>query len=290
MTTDFIDPRPLQGARILVLDDEPAALASLERVLDSEGAEVFCVESVDQMRTIVELYEVDAAIVDYWLPGEVGTVAMKALRSGPYPCASVMVTGTRDPSLVEDCIADGAYHVLVKPFGLDDLLNEVLGAVRRTRAWRSTISESPTDHVGDRRFRTHGDPLLRQQLDSWKARRLRELVRAAGEVAKKYQLSERETDVFVQVVQGLRNQEIAAKDGIAERTVKFHVGNIMKKTGQKGRSQLILLVFFHCPDGEAAPTREAKEAAKAAAKAPPVDPPTELASPTPAERRPSRTE
>lgn len=52
------------------------------------------------------------------------------------------------------------------------------------------------------------------------------------------QLSERELEVLIAVTDGLRNKEIAARLGISENTVKFHLGNILGKVHAQSRSDL----------------------------------------------------
>ena len=53
-------------------------------------------------------------------------------------------------------------------------------------------------------------------------------------------LSEREREVFDQLVKGLSNKDIASALNITERTVKAHVGGILRKTGAPDRVHLIL--------------------------------------------------
>ncbi len=53
-------------------------------------------------------------------------------------------------------------------------------------------------------------------------------------------LTAREADVFRLVVQGLSNIEISSKLYISESTVKYHVGNILKKTGCSNRTDLTM--------------------------------------------------
>ncbi len=242
--TTAVNRKPLEGSRILIVDDQLSAQASLERVLEAEGAEVLCVSSVEEARRLVPLAVVDAAVVDYWLPDEVGVEAMRILRSHVEPCATVMITGTQDPSLVRECIAEGAFDVLIKPFELDDFITAVAKAVRRTRTWRATVASTPSAHARDRRFRTHPDPLVTGANSEERTKRQSELDRQARDLARTRKLSKKETTIFIHVVRGLRNLEIAELENIAERTVKFHVANIMTKFGVRSRSDLILLVFF----------------------------------------------
>ncbi|MGN1081805.1 MAG: response regulator transcription factor, partial [Acutalibacteraceae bacterium] len=55
----------------------------------------------------------------------------------------------------------------------------------------------------------------------------------------KYELSLRETEVLNLIREGASNGEISAKLFISENTVKFHVRNILKKTGCSNRTELI---------------------------------------------------
>jgi DNA-binding NarL/FixJ family response regulator len=52
-------------------------------------------------------------------------------------------------------------------------------------------------------------------------------------------LTPRECDVLQHMALGLRNKEIATHLSITERTVAFHVGNILAKLGADGRVEAI---------------------------------------------------
>ncbi len=58
---------------------------------------------------------------------------------------------------------------------------------------------------------------------------------------RKYALTKRESEVFRLVLQGCSNSEISGKLYVSESTVKFHIGNILKKTACINRSELTLL-------------------------------------------------
>ena len=60
-------------------------------------------------------------------------------------------------------------------------------------------------------------------------------------------LSLKEYEVATLVVKGLKNREVAAKMGILENSVKFHLTNIFKKLKIKSRSELIILVLGSAP-------------------------------------------
>ena len=57
------------------------------------------------------------------------------------------------------------------------------------------------------------------------------------------QLSRREQEVLEQLLENLTNKEIAGKFNISERTVKFHVSNLLAKFGVRRRADLILLCY-----------------------------------------------
>ncbi len=52
------------------------------------------------------------------------------------------------------------------------------------------------------------------------------------------ELTEREIDVLRELTDGASNKEIAERLGIAERTVKMHINNMLQKTGFRSRLEL----------------------------------------------------
>lgn len=58
-------------------------------------------------------------------------------------------------------------------------------------------------------------------------------------VAEAAKISERERQVLEALLDNLANKEIASKLGISERTVKFHVSNLLSKFGVERRQHLI---------------------------------------------------
>jgi DNA-binding NarL/FixJ family response regulator len=56
-------------------------------------------------------------------------------------------------------------------------------------------------------------------------------------------MSRREREVHQLLMENLSNKEIASRLNMSERTVKFHVSNLLGKHGVKRRSDLIMLAF-----------------------------------------------
>lgn len=63
-------------------------------------------------------------------------------------------------------------------------------------------------------------------------------------------LSRRERDVLDALLENLANKEIATKLNISERTVKFHVSNVLAKFGVRRRADLIVLSYQSSPAGQ----------------------------------------
>jgi DNA-binding NarL/FixJ family response regulator len=55
------------------------------------------------------------------------------------------------------------------------------------------------------------------------------------------ELTPREIEVLRMMAEGLGNKEIAARLGISDHTVKFHISSILAKTGASTRTEAVTL-------------------------------------------------
>jgi DNA-binding NarL/FixJ family response regulator len=62
------------------------------------------------------------------------------------------------------------------------------------------------------------------------------------------ELSERELQVLRLASQGLANKQIGRSLGIAERTVKVHLGNVFRRIGVSDRTSAALWAREHLPE------------------------------------------
>lgn len=58
-------------------------------------------------------------------------------------------------------------------------------------------------------------------------------------------LTPREVEVLRAMAEGLANKEIAARLGVSENTVKFHVASVMGKLGASSRTEAVMLGVRH---------------------------------------------
>ncbi len=81
-------------------------------------------------------------------------------------------------------------------------------------------------------------PLLSRFVDSiLDSARSRQLIQGTANVSK------REREILKALVENLSNKEIANRFHISERTVKFHVSNLLGKFGVQRRTDLIVMYF-----------------------------------------------
>ena len=63
-------------------------------------------------------------------------------------------------------------------------------------------------------------------------------------IANKHNLTERESDILLQIVNGLKNQQIAEKLFVSINTVKYHTRNIYEKLDVNKRTELASKLLF----------------------------------------------
>jgi two-component system response regulator MprA len=119
------------GARVLVVDDEPAVRESLERALAAEGYSVLLAKDGREALALVAGDRPDLVLLDVLMPALDGLEACRRLRAAENRVPVLMLTARDD---VGDRVAGldaGADDYLVKPFALDELLARIRALLRR---------------------------------------------------------------------------------------------------------------------------------------------------------------
>jgi DNA-binding response OmpR family regulator len=123
------------GRPILVVDDDPAILATVFEALDMEGFPVVTATNGAEALVAVDRDSPSLVLLDMRMPVLDGWGFMRAIRERGLTLSVVVMTAAADARRWGREI--GAQGVLAKPFELDELI----GAVQRLRSPR-TCSES----------------------------------------------------------------------------------------------------------------------------------------------------
>jgi diguanylate cyclase (GGDEF)-like protein len=116
----------------MVVDDEPAVAAVMERILRVEGGHsVDCVGSSEEAIARLALGGIDVVLCDLRLGPADGLDLLRAIAAeGPRP-ATVAVTGVADPVVAARALAAGATGYVTKPFKACDIVIAVEQALHR---------------------------------------------------------------------------------------------------------------------------------------------------------------
>ena len=131
----MLNPRIFKNARILIVDDEPANVDLLRRVLERAGFSR--IESTNDSREAVELYvrfRPDLILLDLHMPHRDGLEIMDELNQiaeASY-LPILMLTGDDTQEAKREALSRGAKDFLNKPFSKDEVLLRI-GTLLETR-------------------------------------------------------------------------------------------------------------------------------------------------------------
>jgi FixJ family two-component response regulator len=188
-----------------VVEDEPAVLRSLMRVLSNAGLRVRGYESAYEFLSHFDNESTGCIVIDLCLPGMTGLDLQEQLKRNGFWQPVVFVTGNADVSASVRALRAGALDFLIKPVEAPALLKAVNEAMQRS------------------------------------AMELRKRLNRSAAEQRAATLTPRERQVFEGVACGMLNKQIAAQFGITEKTIKVHRGRVMHKLGAHTVAQLVRL-------------------------------------------------
>ncbi|WP_157253858.1 response regulator [Nonomuraea typhae] len=196
--------------RLVIVDDQALVREGMSLILGAQPdiEVVAAVADGPGLLAVLPEARADVILLDLYLPGADGIALLREHLPRPRPRVLMLTTVGRT-SEIQRALAAGADGFVLK----DATGEELAAAVRGVHGGVTTLSTS--------------------------ASRLLARVRPPGLDA----LTPREREVLELIARGLSNQEIAAAlGGLAERTVKAHVSNVLAKLGVRSRAQAALLV------------------------------------------------
>ncbi len=152
----------------------------------------------------------DVVLMDMIMPGVGGVKATKLIRDRWPDTKVIALTSFNDEEDVQNALKAGAISYLIKNISIDELAD----AIRRAYHGQSTLA-----------------PEAAQALINATTR--------PPEIG--HDLTDREREVLILMVEGLNNREIGERLVISSSTVKNHVSSIFAKLGAVSRTQAVAL-------------------------------------------------
>lgn len=129
---EVVEPEPVPGRSILVVDDEVAVLDVVRRFLEIAGHTVTCAASgAETLRRLGQGSPCDLVILDLMMPEEDGASTFERLRELRPSLPILLCTGLLDGNLAPQLMQDGPVNLLRKPFRMNELwyaVNQALAA------------------------------------------------------------------------------------------------------------------------------------------------------------------
>jgi len=182
-----------RSAKVFVVDDDVTICVALSRLIRTAGLHVETFGTAAECLSDDRLKDADCLVLDVHLPDLSGLELQAKLTELGLELPIVFITGRGDIPMSVRAMKAGAVEFLTKPFDNQQLLEAIEQAIARCQ-----------------RARLHEEKLI--------------------DLQRRYQsLTPRERQVFTLVVRGLLNKQIAGELGTAEKTVKIHRSQVMKK-------------------------------------------------------------
>ena len=189
-----------------IIDDDDAIRDSLSWLFRSRGVGVVTWPSGE---TFLEKWSSDlqgCILLDMRMEGMSGLEVFDKLLSLHARQPVIFLTGHGDIPLAVECLKQGAADFLEKPFNDNNLVDRVLAVLHKAK--ERAVADRQRDEI-------------------WR---------------KRTQLSPRENEVLLMILEGLLNKQIADRLEITIRTVEVHRAHIMEKMGARNAVELARLI------------------------------------------------
>lgn len=198
--------------RVIVVDDHSLFRAGVTQSLEMDdmievvGEGASASEAIDLARSLSP----DIALLDISMPGN-GIEAARQIRQLPSSPQVAMLTVSEDDDDVLNALDAGAFGYLLKGIRAQDLIL----AVKSVAAGETFVSPNLALRLLATKSRAEENPLTH--------------------------LSEQEQRTLRLVAKGMSNYEIGEHLNVQERTVKYHMTNILKKLKVRNRVEATLI-------------------------------------------------
>jgi nitrogen regulation protein NR(I) len=136
------------AARILLIEDDAAAAAALQKVLQAEGYAVEVAERGDLGLARASAVAFDLVLTDLRLPGLDGLELTERLHGAKPKLPIIIMTAHGTTETAIQATRLGAYEYLIKPFEAEELLDLAASAVALSRLMSEPVEMGAADATG----------------------------------------------------------------------------------------------------------------------------------------------
>ena len=138
--------------KLLLVDDQPANLVSLEAILEEEGRTLLKAESGQDALKILLKEDIALVLLDVQMPGMDGLEVCRRLRAQHPLLYILMLTARADEVDRIVGLEVGADDYVTKPFSLQELVARVRAVLRRLRTVEERLGAPSEDSEGPLTF------------------------------------------------------------------------------------------------------------------------------------------
>jgi DNA-binding NarL/FixJ family response regulator len=216
--------------RVLLVDDHRLFLEGLRNLLTAEGIEVVG-QAHDGLEALAAARRTqpDVILMDIQMPRCDGVVATRLIKAEMPACKIVMLTMSDNEQDLFEAVKSGASGYLLKRLDAE----EFFGYLAELQAGHPPFSPGLAEKI----LQEFTHPSLRTE-----TRPPPDATQAGGshaEDGQKASLSARQMQILTLVAQGQTYRQVAETIGIAERTVKYHMAEILERLHLDNRAQVI---------------------------------------------------
>jgi DNA-binding NtrC family response regulator len=127
-TPPFASP---DATTVLVVDDEPANVTSLEKIFQKEGMRVLTADGARTALELLRMHRVDVVLTDLMMPGVSGLELLKAAKQIAPDVEVVMMTAHGTVETAVQAMRESAYDFVEKPLKRVSIVKSVRKAAER---------------------------------------------------------------------------------------------------------------------------------------------------------------
>jgi DNA-binding NarL/FixJ family response regulator len=240
--------------RVLLVDDHPLILEGIRNLLTAEGMEVVGLAH-DGLEALAAARRMqpDVILMDIQMPRCDGSTATRLIKAEMPACKIVMLTMMEDDQDLFDAVKSGASGYLLKRLDADEFLNYLAElqtghapfspglAEKILREFsRAEFSPGEAGRAESARGAAAQDGTAGARSESGPQVGAAAAVppgHSPGSEAGRGPLSDRQVQILTLVAQGRTYREVADTLGITERTVKYHMAEILERLHLENRAQ-----------------------------------------------------